>query len=494
MVVLESMILNSAETNLAPVHSCLDLKSLNVSPRNDSYSSPGDDPPCSADLKRFKCVDGATGVSPPPPPPEATVKAATSRKKTALDDPIAGDDEEFLFIDEDDRDFESLLDQPTQPKRATVTTAIAFESSDGHFDVTNSLHKERPLRVTAIKDFLKKSGILTSSGILVIVDRDRDNGVVIDDKDVNSVHQEFYVQRILNCCGGGSAAKMSIEASQYKSIYLTDYSFVSAKRAASSLCSVTRAVLENQADNGFAVIRPPGHHAEPSCAGGYCVLNNVAIAANYARKLSASSLQSKIKKIAIVDWDVHHGNGTQKIFYEDKNTLYISVHRFHNGGFFPFLPDGGAQNVGGSASRGSNVNIAWNEKHLGDDEYYAAFDCVVFPILKEFAPDLILVSAGFDAAAGDMGETLVTPQCFRDLTADLLNVQSRVVMALEGGYVRSVLADCVAACVQALKVGPTKTLEEVETANKSFLNGDVKGKFAEVLGSIRGGARASIER
>ena len=200
---------------------------------------------------------------------------------------------------------------------------------------------------------------------------------------------------------------------------------------------------------------------------------------------------SSVKRVAIVDWDIHHGNGTQKIFYDDPSVLFISIHRFHNGNFFPFLPDGGSQNVGGERARGKNVNVAWNEKRMGDDEYYAAMDCVILPILKEFKPDIIFVSAGFDAADGDMGETLVSPECFADLTSDLLNVQPKTVLSLEGGYVRSILAKCVERCIGALKRGPT--IAEGGAGKGEEDDKAVRDKYAEVLQGIKSSGRRSIE-
>jgi histone deacetylase 6 len=151
-------------------------------------------------------------------------------------------------------------------------------------------------------------------------------------------------------------------------------------------------------DNGFTTIRPPGHHAEPGLAGGYCVINNIAVSAAYARaKLDA-------EKILIVDWDVHHGNGTQRCFYNDPNVLYFSVHRYHGGNFFPFLQQGGPASVGNGTGKGFNMNVGWNDKKMGDDEYLVVWEKLLMPVAKEFNPDLVLVSAGFDAAGGDMGE------------------------------------------------------------------------------------------
>ena len=243
-----------------------------------------------------------------------------------------------------------------------------------------------------------------------------------------------------NCCD-----RLDREAEQFKSIYFTKDSVSEAKAAATSLCKLVTRVSDGDLDNGFAVIRPPGHHAEPGLAGGYCVINNVAVAASYAKE------RLGMKRILIVDWDVHHGNGTQSIFLNDPNVLYFSVHRWHGGNFFPFLQHGGATNVGVGKGAGFNINVGWSRKGMGDDEYLAVWEKVLMPVAREFDPDLVLISAGFDAADGDMGECHVTPECFGRLTRSLMTLANgRVVGALEGGYVRSVLAECVAQVVSNL--------------------------------------------
>ncbi|OWK14793.1 HDAC5, partial [Cervus elaphus hippelaphus] len=149
--------------------------------------------------------------------------------------------------------------------------------------------------------------------------------------------------------------------------------------------------------NGFAIIRPPGHHAEESTAMGFCFFNSVAI--------TTKLLQQKLNvgKVLIVDWDIHHGNGTQQAFYNDPSVLYISLHRYDNGNFFP--GSGAPEEVGGGPGVGYNVNVAWTggvDPPIGDVEYLTAFRTVVMPIAHEFSPDVVLVSAGFDAVEGHL--------------------------------------------------------------------------------------------
>jgi histone deacetylase 6 len=187
-------------------------------------------------------------------------------------------------------------------------------------------------------------------------------------------------------------------------------------------------------------------------AGGYCILNNVAIAAQYARHTLGLS------RVMIFDWDVHHGNGTQAVFDQDPTVLYVSIHR-SDSSFYPF-GTGSPSFVGTGAGVGKTINIGWTRAGAGDAEYLAAMDSIVLPIAVEFQPDLLLISAGFDAADGDVGECHVTPEGFRALTKKLLQALPcvPVVATLEGGYVRSVLSECVVQVVQALLEGKDANL------------------------------------
>ncbi|XP_040294754.1 histone deacetylase 5 isoform X3 [Bufo bufo] len=221
------------------------------------------------------------------------------------------------------------------------------------------------------------------------------------------------------------------------------------RTAVGSLLEMTFKVASGELKNGFAVIRPPGHHAEESVAMGFCFFNSVAIAAKLLRQ------KMNIGRILIVDWDIHHGNGTQQAFYSDPNVLYVSLHRYDDGNFFP--GSGSPEEVGAGSGVGFNVNIAWTggvEPPLGDAEYLAAFRLVVMPIAQEFNPDLVLVSAGFDAVEGHqspLGGYSVTAKCFGHLTTQLMSLASgKVVMALEGGHNLTAICDASEACVSAL--------------------------------------------
>ncbi|XP_015683147.1 histone deacetylase 5, partial [Protobothrops mucrosquamatus] len=221
------------------------------------------------------------------------------------------------------------------------------------------------------------------------------------------------------------------------------------RMAVGCLLELAFKVASGELKNGYAVIRPPGHHAEESTAMGFCFFNSIAIAAKLLQQKLA------ISKILIVDWDIHHGNGTQQAFYSDPSVLYISLHRYDNGNFFP--GSGAPEEVGSGMGVGYNVNIAWTggvDPPIGDVEYLTAFRTVVMPIAHEFSPDMVLVSAGFDAVEGHLsplGGYSVTAKCFGHLTKQLMDLaDGRVVLALEGGHDLTAICDASEACVSAL--------------------------------------------
>ncbi|XP_013887081.1 histone deacetylase 7 isoform X2 [Austrofundulus limnaeus] len=232
-------------------------------------------------------------------------------------------------------------------------------------------------------------------------------------------------------------------------VWNEQHTAVASQIAAGCVTDLALKVAQRELKNGFAVVRPPGHHATRSSPLGFCYFNSVAIA--------AKQLQHKlnVSKVLIVDWDVHHGNGTQEAFYDDPNVLYISLHRYDDGNFFP--GSGHPNEVGAGAGKGFNVNVAWTgglNPPMGDAEYLAAFRAVVMPIAHEFSPDVVLVSAGFDAVEGhpsSLGGYKVTAKCFGFLTRQLMSLAGgRVVLALEGGHDLKAICDASEACVSAL--------------------------------------------
>uniref|UniRef100_A0A4W4E4H2 Protein deacetylase HDAC6 n=1 Tax=Electrophorus electricus TaxID=8005 RepID=A0A4W4E4H2_ELEEL len=241
---------------------------------------------------------------------------------------------------------------------------------------------------------------------------------------------------------------------EYNSIYISNESYKCALLAAGACFNCARAVLTGQVRNAVAIVRPPGHHAESDTACGFCFFNTAALTARYAQSITHEAL-----RVLIVDWDVHHGNGTQHIFESDCSVLYISLHRYENATFFPSSEDANYNKVGQGRGTGYNVNIPWNGAKMGDPEYLAAFHNIVMPVAREFAPELVLVSAGFDAARGDpLGGYQVTPECYAHLTHQLLSLAAgRVLIILEGGYNLTSISESMAMCTSML-LGDTPPL------------------------------------
>jgi acetoin utilization deacetylase AcuC-like enzyme len=221
-------------------------------------------------------------------------------------------------------------------------------------------------------------------------------------------------------------------------------SFDAALCAAGCTLAAIDAVMRATVNNAFCVVRPPGHHASQARGMGFCLFNNVAVAARYAQK------QCGLDRLAIVDWDVHHGNGTQDIFYEDPSVLFFSTHQH------PWYPGtGAASETGAGPGVGTTVNCPF-PAGAGRREILGAFQQVLLPKLREFRPELILISAGFDSRVNDpLGHFLLTDEDFVDLTKLLLEAADqyaagRVVSVLEGGYKLSGLASASVAHVRAL--------------------------------------------
>lgn len=247
------------------------------------------------------------------------------------------------------------------------------------------------------------------------------------------------------------------------------HSSSAARLAVGSVVELVFKVASGELKNGFAVVRPPGHHAEESTPMGFCYFNSVAIAAKLLQQ------RLNVSKILIVDWDVHHGNGTQQAFYSDPNVLYLSLHRYDDGNFFP--GSGAPDEVGSGPGVGFNVNMAFTgglEPPMGDVEYLAAFRTIVMPIANEFAPDVVLVSSGFDAVEGHpppLGGYRLTAKCFGYLTKQLMGLAGgRLVLALEGGHDLTAICDASEACVSALLGNELEPLPEKVLQQRPNLN------------------------
>jgi acetoin utilization deacetylase AcuC-like enzyme len=262
-------------------------------------------------------------------------------------------------------------------------------------------------------------------------------------------------QQLARVHGDGYLTQIAETAGQAVSLdpdtYTSPDSYEIARLAAGAAVDATERVMGGSHRTALALVRPPGHHAERDRAMGFCLYNNVAVAAAHAHTLGA-------RRIAIVDYDVHHGNGTQHIFEANPHVLYVSTHQF------PYYPGtGAATEVGVGEGVGATINLPL-EAGAVDEDYRLVFDEVVVPAMRRFAPDLVLVSAGFDAHQRDplAGMRLTTP-CFAAMTMALRGVaeeccSGRIVLVTEGGYDLQALAASLDA-VAAVLAGPVAAPE-----------------------------------
>jgi len=324
-----------------------------------------------------------------------------------------------------------------------------------HNNITIIPHPECPERIRRIWEALVEAGVVEHKDVVRL-----ENGRLMSQQEFLMVHKVELWDKIMATKELDQEAR-DIFAKTYDSIYLNSSSIKCALLAAGGVLSCVDEVMSGTSRTGMAIVRPPGHHAEADTPGGFCIFNNVAIAAQYAvTKLG-------LERVLILDWDVHHGNGIQHKFYDDNKVLYMSLHRYDHATFYPQSEDANYDKVGEDDGKGFNVNIPWNDSKMGDSEYLLAFKNVIMPIAEEFQPQLILISAGFDAAAGDpLSGYQVTPAMYGHMTHHLAALaEGRVVLALEGGYSLSSISECTTQCAKALLGDPLLTLE-VQQANE----------------------------
>jgi len=292
----------------------------------------------------------------------------------------------------------------TASPRALLVDDPRFERHKARSD-----HPERPERLQAARAALPK----VAAGFDVVPARPATS------EELLRVHEASFLEALDKM--RGRSGRLDPDT------YLSPESVDVARLAAGSLVAMVDALIDGPVSKGVALLRPPGHHARPAHAMGFCLLNNVAVAAAHARSRG-------LERIAIVDWDVHHGNGTQEIFWRDPHVLYVSIHQF------PFYPGSGdIDEVGEGDGKGFTVNVPLPAGG-GDAQYASAFERVVLPVVQAYAPELVLVSAGFDAAADDpLAQMQLSAQAFGWMGRELARIaeksaRGRMALVLEGGY------------------------------------------------------------
>lgn len=270
------------------------------------------------------------------------------------------------------------------------------------------------------------------------------------------IHSPSHIERV-------AATDGKAHASLDPDTQTTPHSYQAAILAVGGLFSLVDKIVDGTIKNGFALVRPPGHHAEKDRAMGFCLFNNVALGARYAMKTYG------LKKILIVDWDLHHGNATQHSFYEDPDVLYFSTHQY------PHYPGTGSlEEVGRGNGKGFTVNVPLFPGH-GDTEFFKIFEQVLCPIGRAFKPELIFVSAGFDTYVADpLGGMRVTPEGYAAMTRLIMQLagacsSGRVAITLEGGYHLTGLRESVKAVLKELVGESILTDDDLEGLEKGAI-------------------------
>jgi len=254
---------------------------------------------------------------------------------------------------------------------------------------------------------------------------------------IRLIHPQSHIDTILKAIPAQGEYRLDQDT------VLSPGSRLAAFRAVGAVCDAVDKLLTDQADNAFCAVRPPGHHAEPGQAMGFCLFNNIAIAANYARH------HYQLGRIAIVDFDVHHGNGTQAAFYHQPKVLYASSHEM------PHYPGTGHPSETGVGNI-INVPLAAGDSGI---EFRQKYRRMILPALKNFKPDLLLISAGFDAHKDDpLASIILVEDDFKWVTEELMSIaesccRGRIISVLEGGYNLKALAASVAIHVKTLMTG-----------------------------------------
>jgi acetoin utilization deacetylase AcuC-like enzyme len=300
-------------------------------------------------------------------------------------------------------------------RKVGISIDELFVKHENGFD-----HPESPDRVYAINDMLNQTQIIKNLKILKARDASKE--------EILSVHTDKYYEKIKSTKG-----KEKVFLDQDTSTNW--HSYDAAIRASGGVLQSIDEIINKEINIGFVIERPPGHHAEADRAMGFCLFNHIAVGAGY--------LMSKgFSRILIIDWDVHHGNGTQHIFESSKNVLFFSTHQF------PFYPGTGSiGEKGADEGTGYTVNVPLSPG-MGDSEYIKIFQEILIPVTAQYKPEFILVSAGFDSYIDDpLGGMQVTPVGFSRLTEIVINLSEqfcdgKLIFVLEGGYNLNGLWEC----------------------------------------------------
>lgn len=337
--------------------------------------------------------------------------------------------------------------------RATLRTGLVYDERflehdagvedkvllrTGSFKLSPQPHPSSAIITQRTKEFLDGTGLTEHMHLIPA----RPASVA----ELSNYHTPEYIAGIRACAKVSTHGPLSASWGEIdEETVLSPGSFQAALYAAGGAMNAVQAVLEETVRNAYALLRPPGHHATSKQAMGFCIFNNAVVAAHYARRVYG------LERIMIIDWDVHHGNGTQDAFYEDPGVLFVSLHQQD---WFP-ENSGTLEQVGSGTGEGYTINIPL-PPGTGDRGYRAAFERIILPIGRQYRPQLIIVSAGQDACWLDpLAQMMMTMDGYRDLATMVVNLaaeicEGRLVLLHEGGYSAPYVPYCSAATIEAL--------------------------------------------
>jgi acetoin utilization deacetylase AcuC-like enzyme len=322
--------------------------------------------------------------------------------------------------------------------------------------ITDSYHPENPDRLKYVYSMLDTTD---KDGIVYVTPR------MATHEEIALVHDLHYIESIASTKGKERRLDPDTTASPG--------TYEASCMAAGGVLELADKLVAGEIDSGFALVRPPGHHAERNRAMGFCIFNNIAVGARYLEK------KHKLSRILIVDFDLHHGNGTQHSFYRDSKILYFSAHQY------PYYPGTGwYDEVGEGEGKGYTVNVPLSYG-MGDSDYAYIFEDLLAPVADSYKPEMVLVSAGFDTYYHDpLGGMKVTEEGFASMTRILLDIANKhcggkTLIALEGGYDLKGLASSVKAVILEMKDSSVHTPDRGESPSASVIQ--TVGKVKQTL-------------
>ncbi|KAL8582057.1 hypothetical protein ACOMHN_028038 [Nucella lapillus] len=338
----------------------------------------------------------------------------------------------------------------------SATGLVYDQKLSRHYCAWNPAYTERPERLQECYKRIQQLGLVERCVNVPVRPA--------TDEEVELCHTRKHTE-ILKETQYMTTEQLSALSRSYDYVYFHKTVEENARLALGGSIDLVDQVLSRKLQNGMAVIRPPGHHAMAEQFNGYCYFNNVAVAARTALH------KHGLKRILIVDWDVHHGQGTQFAFYDDPRVLYFSIHRYEHGAEWPHLRESDYDYAGEGGGRGYNINLPLNECGCDNSDYMSAFFNILLPVAYEFQPELVLVSAGYDSALGcPEGEMSVTPACFAHFVQLLRPLaEGRLVLLLEGGYCLKTLAEAAALSLRALLGDPTPNMAPLTRPRSSVV-------------------------